>query len=166
MGQHCSIEVWLAQTLENSLLNDPEERSKYGIKTINAKGYFFGISDSADPIETKIPEEIALITETSTLPFEDLIESYMFSWMMTNFHCFGWTQLISRFLRIQNDFSYKCFYEALFDFIRNQNESKLIFDQCNITKKRITKYLNHGDIDINLRNELGFEMKFVGHNLI
>ena len=90
----------------------------------------------------------------------------MFSWMMTNFHCFGWTQLISRFLRIQNDFSYKCFYEALFDFIRNQNESKLIFDQYNITKKRITKYLNHGDIDINLRNELGFEMKFVGHNLI
>ena len=166
LGQHCSIEVWIAQTLENSLLNDPEERERYGIKTIRAKGYFFGISDSADTVENKIPEEIALVTETNTLGFDSLTESYMFSWMMINFHCFGWTQLVSRFLRVQNIADYNCFYSSLFDYIRNSEQSGMLFQQYNITHQRITEYLTSGDIDVNLEHELGFEMKFVGHNLI
>ena len=166
LGQHCSIEVWIAQTLVNSELNNADERSKYGIKTIKAKDYFFGISDSADPVETQIPETILLIQETNTLPFDDLIEAYMYGWMMVNFHLFGWTQLCARFLKEYQGLAFGDFYRRLFDFIRDKNNSIFLFNQYQNTKKRIIKYLTEGEIKVNLKDEIGLDLKFVGHNLM
>ena len=166
LGQHCSIEFWMAQLLENSALNGPEERSKYGIESIKARNYFFGISDSADKAETDVDEEIALVRATSTMPFEDLIEAYMYGWMMINFHLFGWTQVFARFMRKYAELPYGNFYRSLFDFVRNRDCGDIIHNQYRNTKMWITEYLTGGDIEINLKDEIGSDMKFVGHNLV
>jgi hypothetical protein len=166
LGQHCSIDVWIAQVLVNSALNDAGERHKYGINTISAGDYFFGISESADPAETEIPEKIALIRETNSLPFDELIEAYMYGWMMINFHLFGWTQLCARFLYTYSEIPYRTFYDTLFNFVKDIKGNNLISSQYRLTKERITAYLTEGAIEINLRNEIGFDIKFVGHNLM
>ena len=166
LGQHCSIEVWIAQLLENSAMNHPDEKSKYGIEAIKVKNYFFGIAETADQAETAIDEGIFLVRATNTMPFEDLVEAYMYSWMMINFHLFGLTQLVSRFLNRHSNIPFGEFYHSLFEFVRLSESGSIVGDQYRFIKRSFEQYLTEGDIEINLKDYIGLDMKFVGHNLI
>lgn len=112
-GQHTNIEIWLCQMLENAELNSNEQIKKYQIETTPIHNYISGSLEENDL------EGIHVIKSTKDMSFDELIDSYLYGWMITNFHSFGWTQIISRYLNVEQRLSYKEFYDDLLQFIIN-----------------------------------------------
>lgn len=111
-GQHNNIEVWLCQLLENAELNSPEQQMEHGIQHAYIYNYISG------PTLEEIPEGIGIVKSTNTMSFDDLIDCYMYSWMITNFHSFGWTQIVSRYLRETQALSFTEFYSDLYAWVK------------------------------------------------
>lgn len=115
MGQHQNIDMWFGQLLENSELNSMETKNKYGIKSICAKDYMPYLNPTDD---LTVQEEIDLICATKTMPTADMVESYMYGWMIIHMHIGGYSQMLSRYCRNFHDVSYRDFYDRLFAKIR------------------------------------------------
>lgn len=159
LGQHCAIDVWIAQILRNSALGSSAEIERHGIETVEASGYFMGVT-----VGDAIPESIRLVRATRTMPFGDLIEAYLYAWMVLNFHLYGWTQLAARFLSRLDRLDYGTFYGRLFAFIRGGRG--IISEQYERTRQRISAYLTTGQIGGNLADEIGIDLEIFGHNLL
>lgn len=110
-GQHNNIEIWLCQLLENAELNSRQSLSDYKIESVPIRNYISG-EHSEDIIEG-----INIIKATETMTHDELIECYLYSWMITNFHSFGWTQIISRWLNVTQGVDFQQFYDDLFEYI-------------------------------------------------
>ena len=128
-GQHNSADVWLTQLIENSELNTYEQRTLHEIKSIAVPKLVTGII----PIENDVQEIEVLITSTKYMPFDDLVKSYMFSYIIMTYHYSGWTHLMSRFLRKYNNVSYHDFYfsnldELLMMYIRYLNHHTHVYE--------------------------------------
>ena len=129
-GQHNSIESWLTQMLENSQLN--QEREEHQFDTVFLDNYYTSNEDFVE-------EKAEIVKGTKYMPFEDLIDSWMFSWLITNLHIYGWTQIYSIFLRKNKEVTYESFYRELLDKIKDS--SNIVGKEYRKTKKRITHYL-------------------------
>ena len=140
-GQHNSIDVWLHQILTNAEMNSPEVHARYELETVTTKKYLGGLETSEDVSETA-----TLVSATNTMPFDDYIRSYMFSWCVINFHTYGWTQIVSRFLRNYQNISYLAFYDALYDYISKQSEG-FLHEKFVETSGVIKTFLQTGSID-------------------
>jgi len=153
MGQHHSIDMWLSQLLENSEMNQPDSRSKYGIKSITAKDYMplYNPGDWRD-----IEEEIELVCATNTMTTEELIEGYMYGWMIIHFHINGFSQIIAKYLRYQCNISYRKFYDAMFDELRNKNN--FFYDHYNELLNVVNHYMTTGVL-------LNFDTAKGGHGI-
>ena len=113
VGQHNNIEVWLCQMLINAELSNKKSLKQYNIETANIKNYISG--DTSEEGQ----EGIQVIKSTNTLSYTELLDCYMYSWMITNFHSFGWTQIISRWLHTINGIPYKEFYNTLLEKLKH-----------------------------------------------
>lgn len=111
-GQHSAIDVWFAQLLPNSELATKESIDQYGIKSVVAQEYV-----SFDNIDDH-PETVNLINETNTMSRMDMVESYVYSWMIVHFHINGYTQLLAKYARNVLGISYREFYDTLFEKIK------------------------------------------------
>lgn len=118
LGQHNNIEVWFTALLENAELNQAQEKEKYGIKTVVVED-FFAIYNHNDTKE--FSELVEIVNETSTMSTQDMIDSYMFAWLIINLHINGWTQIYSRYLNGKRNLSYLDFYINLENYILNSN---------------------------------------------
>lgn len=141
-NQHAMLDIYLTMLLENSELNSQEQIDKHRIKLINAETY---LGNNGDLEKDNVTELIALVTGTQYMPFEDLIDSFMFSWMMVTFHYIGYTQIYSRYLNSTGQVSYRQFYDNLIEYITNSNG--LLNAEYQKTKHIITKYLSTGKLD-------------------
>ena len=141
LGQHTSIDVWICQILENAELGHSETRKQYGIKTVTTIKYE-GINDP----DEDVPETAEMVRATKSMPFDDLIEAYLFSWCVINFHCYGWTQAYARFVRNTTGVMFREFYDRLFDHIRTRNKG-LLFAEYAETRGLIRDFLTTGAID-------------------
>lgn len=130
-GQHNSIESWLTQMLENSQLNS--EREVHGIKTVFLENYYTSNEDF-------IGEVAEIVKETKYMPFNDLVDSWMFSWMITNLHIYGWCQIYSIFLRKNIGLSYHDFYGGLLKFLLDGDN--IITKEYSDTKEKFKNYLS------------------------
>ena len=135
-GQHGAIESWLTQLLENAELNKPEQRQLHGLQTVIATGYVSGHEE-----EDNISENAELVVGTKYMPFDKLIDSWLYSWMINNFHCFGWTQVYTRY-GYTKGISYRSMYDALLFAIRQDTD--LVGTLYQQAKLNITYYLTHG----------------------
>lgn len=137
-GQHNAIESWLAQLLENAHMNHPAEREKHGLTTVIVENYVSGFEE-----EDNIAERVELVTGTKYMPREKFIDSWLYSWVVNNFHNFGWTQVITRLLRKYKNVQYIESYDMLFNAIKRDNGvvGKLFED----AKSKISYYLETGD---------------------
>jgi radical SAM superfamily enzyme YgiQ (UPF0313 family) len=114
MGQHSHIEVWFVDLLVNSELASPMDRINYGIKTVKTSNYLALLNkDEQDPWS----DEIELVCATNTMSTEEMISSYMYAWIIVNFHMQGYSQLASRFCRNIHNIKYMEFYNKLIDEI-------------------------------------------------
>lgn len=114
VGQHDSIEVWQAQILENAELN-LSQRLEYKIKGQKVLDYF------PNGIDNEAPEFSEIITETSTMSLNEMIEAYKLSWYLITWHTGGFSQIIARFLRRYKNESYKDFYTKFRKFLQKDN---------------------------------------------
>jgi len=121
IGQHDSIETWFCQLLENSELNSFESKLKYGIKSITA--YDYNPQYNKDDF-TDILEEIQIINQTNTMSTEDMIEAYIYSWLIIQLHIIGYTQIYAKFSRNILGVSYRQFYDLLFKEIKQYQPFK------------------------------------------
>lgn len=141
LGQHNSLDVWLAQIIENTELNLPEVRELHGIDTILAKKIDQNMESDQD-----VSESAVLIRATKTLPFEDYIDAYMFAWVVINLHTYGWTQIFARFMHRNNNKSYRYIYEKLHDWIVDKHPMFIEYHYQQ-TRETITSFLQTGAID-------------------
>ena len=145
-GQHSHLEAWFCQILPNSELGSPESIAKHEIKTIQLNDYI-GAVDRLDEIN----EEFSIVYSTKYMNFKDLIDSYMFSWLIINFHINGWTQIYSRFKRKYNNESFKEFYLKLLENIKS--DSGIAGKEYKRVHDIVKTYLTEGKIN---RNKFDF----------
>ena len=140
-GQHNAIESWLAQLLENAHMNLPEEREKHGLTTVIVENYISGFEE-----EDNIPEKVELVTGTKYMPTPKFIDAWSYSWMINNFHNFGWSQVITRFLRMYKDYSYEMMYDRLLEKIKeDEGPVGKAFNQARVL---LAEYLETGEIEV------------------
>lgn len=135
-GQHGAIESWLTQLLENAELNTTQQRQKHGLQTVIASGYVSGHEE-----EDNIKENAELVVGTKYMPFDKLIDSWLYSWMINNFHCFGWTQVYTRYAHTKGK-SYRKMYDTLLDAIKTDTD--IVGTLYKQAKLNIKYYLTHG----------------------
>ena len=137
-GQHDSIDVWFCQMFGNTDLNSSTTREVYGIKTIKAEDYMSFSND-----EGGVKEIIELVSETNTMSNDDLIEAYMYGWLIVQFHIAGYTQLVAKNLN-RLGMGYRSFYDKLFAYIKN--DSGIIGDHYREIERSVSHYMKTGKI--------------------
>lgn len=147
-GQHNAIESWLAQLLENAEMNSPAQREKHGITTVVVENYISGFEE-----EDSIPEKVELVIGTKYMPREKFIDSWHYSWVINNFHNFGWSQALTRFLRSYKNIPYLESYDRLYAAVIA--DTGYVGELYNSTKAKISYYLETGKSD-----------GFIGHTLM
>ena len=138
-GQHESIDIWFCQMFGDTELNSATSREVYGIKTIKAEDY---MSFSKD--DYGIKEVIELISETNTMTNDELIEAYLYGWLVVQFHIAGYTQLIAKHLFNELGISYRVFYDALFDYVKN--DKGVIGNHYREIQRSVSHYMKTGKI--------------------
>lgn len=142
LDQHGMLDVYLAMVLENSELNSIEQIEKHDIKIIDVENYLGGDSNFE---ENGIVEKSSIINSTKYLSFEDMIDSFMFSWVILMCHYMGYTQIYSRYLNSSEKVAYREFYESLYDYIITSDKN--INQEYNVIKNIITIYLSTGKLE-------------------
>jgi putative methyltransferase len=109
-GQHNSCDVYFANILENSELNRLQ-RAQYKLRTISVYDYQpFSLQTEGD-----VREITDIVTSTSTMTTDDMVNAWMYSWIIQHFHFVGYSQLIARYYRHVHSVSYRDFYDAFLD---------------------------------------------------
>jgi radical SAM superfamily enzyme YgiQ (UPF0313 family) len=139
-GQHESIEVWFCQLFGNSDLNSEISRNLYGIKSVKAFNYLTFSKDEEE--YDGFREIVELVNETNTMNIDDIVEAYMYFWVILQFHLNGFTQILAKYLRNVENIEYKEIYDLLFDYVKNSDG---IVKDCYLDwKKIIYEYLSLG----------------------
>jgi hypothetical protein len=136
-GQHNAIESWLAQLLENAHMNLPEEIEKHGITTVVVENYISGFEE-----EDNIPEKVSLVTGTKYMPKPKFIESWLYAWVVNNFHNYGWSQAIARVIYKRNGIEYEETYDKIFQAC--QDDTGIVGHLFLKAKQNISYYLETG----------------------
>ena len=137
-GQHNTVDVWIAQILENSELNSLEQLTEHQIETVEVPRLITGSLISNDDIT----ELELLVKSTKYMPFEDMIKSYLFSYILMTYHYAGWTHILSRFIRKYKNVSYHDFYSYLENALINGDSNLIIVKEYYRMKKFITAFLS------------------------
>ena len=138
-GQHDSIDVWFCQMFGDTDLNSSLSREVYGIKTIKAEDYMSFSKEDHD-----IKEVIELISETNTMTNDELIEAYLYGWLIIQFHIAGYTQLVAKHFYKNLNVDYRIFYDTLFEFIKK--DTGIIGQHYNEIEKSVSHYMKTGKI--------------------
>jgi hypothetical protein len=67
----------------------------------------------------------------------EMVEAYMYSWMIVRFHVYGYTYVLSRYAR-KKGISYREFYDKVFEKIK---ETKHIDEHFQSIRRSVSKYL-------------------------
>ena len=153
-GQHNAIESWLAQMLENAHMNLPAEIEKHGITTVVVENYVSGFEE-----EDNIHEKVNLVTGTRYMPTPKFIDSWLYAWVINNFHNYGWSQAIARLIYEKNGIEYEQTYDMLFQACLE--DEGVVGDLIRTAKAQITFYLETGRSD-----GPGILQGFSGHTLM
>lgn len=120
LGCHNSMEIFPLELLRNSDLKKQQHDHKMEIfkfQTVEPKQL------------TNIPENHHFVVSTKYMNRKDLIESWMWGWMIINFHTYGWTQILSKV-------AYKYCGITTLEFYKN------FFNDCIKTDKLFLKLYN------------------------
>jgi radical SAM superfamily enzyme YgiQ (UPF0313 family) len=148
LGQHNHIEIWFTDLLVNSDLATPISQLNYKIKTITTANYL-----TLNTEEDLYREDIQLVCQTNTMTTPDMIDSFMYGWIIINLHLQGYTQLTSRFYNQKYNIKFRTFYNMLIDLFKKDTILGPIYDEV---KNNVDLLLYKGTLPKNLS----------GHNLI
>ena len=137
-GNHTGITILQAQMLENAEMNLLQKKL-YKIKSIPVYDYMSG-SYNYDELQ----ESVEVVISTKDLPFEDMLDSHIFSWYINTFHINGLTTYISRMLNKKHNLQYSEFYDKLYAFLENDPWFKQEHDEV---RQYYTNWMTDGNID-------------------
>ena len=72
---------------------------------------------------------------------QELIDCFMFSWVIINLHSYGWTQIYARFLNSHMQISYEQFYSKIYTSIVDR-QLGVISELYHTYKENLYQYLN------------------------
>lgn len=108
LGQHSRIEILLAQVLDNTEMSS-QQVSQYRMQLIDVKEFLpLGLDESG------ITESSPIVKSTSTMTTQELVEAYMYSWMITHLHINNYTKILAKYCRYVLGISYRKFYDKVF----------------------------------------------------
>jgi len=111
LGIHSFVDVNLNQLLENSEMT-LIQKDEYHIKTTTVYDFMAGAYNN-----DAWPENMEMVTSTSSMNREQMVDSYVFTWFIKTFHMFGITNWISRFLFKYKNIDYAEFYDNLYQYM-------------------------------------------------
>lgn len=120
-GQNNSMTVYECQVYPNTRMGDPAYRKKHGIKTTRIP--LLGIH--YNPEFNGVNEHFDIVYETNTMPKENWVRAYMFSVVLQTFHHLGLLRYAALYLHREKNIEYFDFYNALYDFIYEENNGFL-----------------------------------------
>ena len=99
---------------------------------------------------------------------EELVESYMYAWMMVQFHILGYTQLYAKYARHIINVPYRKFNDMLFEKIQQDYENRLklekkldsITDLNIVVGKRVSEELILNGIGNEFKNQIIYFSKY------
>lgn len=137
-GNHTGITILQAQMLENAEMNLLQKKL-YKIKSIPVYDYMSG-SYNYDELQ----ESVEVVISTKDMPFEDMLDSHIFSWYINTFHINGLTTYISRLLNKKHGIQYSEFYDKLYEFIKDDPWFKQEHDEV---RQYYSNWMTNGNID-------------------
>lgn len=137
-GNHTGITILQAQMLENAEMN-LTQKDLFQIKSIPVYDYMSG-SYNYDELQ----ESVNVVISTKDLPFEDMLDSHIFSWYINTFHINGLTTYISRFLNKKHGVSYESFYEDLYKFLEHD---QWFINERNEVRQYFLNWMTNGKIN-------------------
>lgn len=106
LGCHSALEIFPTEILRNSDLASQIEQHQMEIFQF----------ETVEPRQlTSIPERHNFVVSTKYMSRDDLLDSWMWGWLIINFHAYGWTQIITRFANKYLGTSMFELYEDFFD---------------------------------------------------
>lgn len=133
-GCHGMIEAYPLDVLKNSELSNQINQHKLEI------GHYNTVVPNQP---SQVFEKHNYVISTKYMNREDFITSWMWIWLLNNFHHYGWTQMLSKFARKQN-ISYLQFYE---DFLNQCIFNDDFFkQQYNKKKNNLERFFWHKEI--------------------
>jgi len=137
--QHSSIEVWPALILPNSEMGSKEYIEKYELKTVIVSDYgklngdTIGQNDhlTVNFIDADTAEQTALVVATSTMTTEEVLDSYIYSWMVISMHNRGFSQIVSRYLNSKHGVPYRAYYDRLYEVMKTYPSTRNMMDLIN-----------------------------------
>jgi radical SAM superfamily enzyme YgiQ (UPF0313 family) len=106
LGCHSALEIFPVEILRNSDL----------AKQVNEHQMEIFRFETTEPRQlTKIPEKHNFVVSTKYMSRTDLLDSWMWGWLIINFHAYGWTQIITRFANKHLGKSILSLYEDFFE---------------------------------------------------
>jgi hypothetical protein len=143
MGQHNALEIWFTQLLENSELSKPESREMYQLKSAIYVNYY-NFNEYKKHNHDGINEKIELVISTSTMNTHEMTESYLYGWMIIQWHMQGYSQIISRYLRFVHNVPFRTFYDFL---LENIITDEVMSKKYQSLYNTIYTYLTTGSLD-------------------
>jgi radical SAM superfamily enzyme YgiQ (UPF0313 family) len=113
-GQHDSVKTYPCTVIPNSEMDTKEYQEKYGIKLIYPKDMYRSPEERMWDVEDNSAETIAMVSSTSSASSQDLADCFAYSWMISQFHYLGITQITSKYLFYMKSTSYRSFYDRLY----------------------------------------------------
>jgi putative methyltransferase len=140
-GCHYFIDAYPLEILKNSELVNQIE--KYDLEVFNFKT----IQPDQD---SNIPESHNYVVSTNTMNKKDYIDSWLWTWLLVNFHNYGWTQILARFALRHYGMSHLDFYNKLFnECILNDQYLYSLYS----TQKKVLEDFYHSNNDNIMLND-------------
>lgn len=121
-GQHMAINVFNCELLSNSIMNKPDYIRQFKIKSAKTEQHQYHVRPGD---KDSVMEYSNIITETSTMPNSDWIQSNIFASFVRAFHNLGLLQCIAIYLYNEKKIKYKDFYCDIID-IAKKGENKYL----------------------------------------
>jgi hypothetical protein len=139
LGQHNQILIIPTNPLENTDLGD-RQMSQYGIETVEVvDGWLHTEHDE------EAPETWPWVCATNTMPRHDLIDSWLYGWMISNIHMLvGYSRLLSKYCRHVLGVSYREFYDEMWAQLNDEKGDSVVHQQYRIVKKAAQEIFTQG----------------------
>lgn len=141
LGQHYRIEIMPVVILENTELNNVQ-KSQYNLHTIPVSQNLAWAVD-----ESGIVEVYDVVKSTNTMTTNDLVEAFLYTWMIVNLHMANYSQILSKYHRFVNNITYRQFYDHLFQKLQNGGDT-ILHHHYNRVKLGMTNVYTYGETKI------------------
>lgn len=146
LGQHDSVKTYPCTVIPNSEMDTPEYQERYDIKLIYPRDMYRSPEERVWDDEDNSHESIAMVSSTASASSQDLADCLSYSWMMSQFHYAGITQLLARYLYHIKNISYRDYYDSFYQALKHDSIGSSL---VNTVEEILQNYMVYGEVPKN-----------------